>query len=86
MPDKVGLIRSWGVRVTGRRSGGGWEAHAIHREDNHPSAVVFEDGSYWDPWLPDGRAISLYDLGVELGIFRTWLDALKHLGAQYGAP
>jgi hypothetical protein len=86
IPDPVGLVRSWGVRITGRRSGGGWEAHAIGREDRHPSAVVYDEGAYWDPWRADGRAISLFDLGVELGIFSSWREALKHLGAIYAAP
>lgn len=83
--DKVGLARSWGLRVTTKRSGPDCLAcHAIGRPDAHPSGIFnVETGVYWDAWI--GKGMSLLDVGVSLGIYADWRDALADLGARYVA-
>lgn len=86
IPDKVGLVRSWGVRVAGRPSPKGWvPVHAIGRDDTNPSAAVHqESGSYVD--LGSGLRLSLFDLGVQMGVYHDWRDAASDLEARYGRP
>lgn len=83
--DKIGLAESWGLRVATRRPNqAGWcQCHAIGREDRNPSASISaESGRYWEP---GERTISLFELGVRLGVYLDWRDAVSDLGAIYGA-
>ena len=79
IPDKVGLARSWGLRIAGRPNERGWTpAHGIGRPDNHPSAAIHRDtGAFVD--LGTGERLSFYDLGVRLGVFHDFRDALQQL-------
>lgn len=83
IPDKVGLVRSWGLRLTGRGAGrGALECRAIDREDQEPSAIFNpESGRYWDPWV--GKAIGIFELGARLGVYGDWRDAVRDLGARF---
>lgn len=82
IPDKLGLVASWGVRVASRPNHVGWAScHAIDREDRTPSAAVSATtGRYWEP---GERTISLFELGVRLGIYLDWRDAVADLGERY---
>jgi len=83
IPNKLDLVHSWGVRLTGRPNAKGWApCHAIDREDIHPSAAVHEaSGSYVDHG--SGVKLSLFDLGASLGIYTDWKDAINQLGEQH---
>lgn len=83
--DKASLVASWGLRLAGSKiSASGWvECHAIDREDRNPSASFCPDrGLYWQPDY--AKPISLFDLGVALGAYATWQDAVSDLGARFG--
>jgi hypothetical protein len=85
IPDKVALAESWGLRVATRRpNAAGWvSCHAAGREDRNPSASLSaETGRYWEPGC---RTVSLFDLAVSLGIYLSFADAVRDLGARYGA-
>lgn len=77
--DKIGLARSWGVRVTGRVSPTGWaECHAIDRPDDKPSAAIHrETGIYTD--RGSGVSMSLFDLQVATGHAHDFDDARARL-------
>ena len=83
IPDKLALVRSWGVRFTGRAGPSGWApCHAVDRPDDHPSAAVHAStGTYCD--LGSGVRLSLFDLAVTLGVYRDFHDAVSDLGATY---
>jgi hypothetical protein len=85
--ERLGLAKDWGLRVAAgaRPRHNGWiSCKAIDREDAHPSAGFnVLTGVYGEPF---GRTLSLFDLAVALGQYRTWQDACNDLGARYGAP
>lgn len=82
--DKIALVRSWGLRITGKRpTCKGWvSCRSIHRPDKHPSCG-FHTGSgyYCEP--AERLRLSLFDVGVALGVFRCWTEACNTLGAIY---
>lgn len=83
--DKVALAESWGLRVATRHPNhAGWcSCHAIGREDRTPSAAISATtGRYWEP---AERTISLFELGVRLGMYSDWRDAIADLGARFHA-
>lgn len=85
IPDKIGLVRQWGLRVASDRpNGAGWcPCHAIGREDRTPSASVSATtGRYWEPGEP---MIGLFELGVRLGVYLDFRDAVTDLGSRYRA-
>lgn len=85
IPDKVSLVRSWGLRVLDSGAGGsGWlKCHAVDREDARPSAGFNPaTGYYCEPGA--NRRLGIFDLGVALGRFRDWKEACNCLGHQYG--
>jgi hypothetical protein len=85
IPDPVALAASWGLRIASyRRNGAGWcQCHAVGREDRTPSASISADtGRYWEP---GERTISLFELGVRLGLYLDWKDAVADLGRRFGA-
>ncbi len=85
IPDKVGLLESWGVRVVSRRpSSKGWyTARSIFREDKHPSASVNEFGDYWEPDMASG-CMSIFQVAVALGLYRSFPEAVDGIGLQFG--
>lgn len=83
--DKIAVAESWGLRVASRRPNhAGWcPCHAISREDRSPSASISaESGRYWEP---GEKAIGLFELGVRLGVYLDWRDAVADLGRRFGA-
>lgn len=83
--DKISLVEQWGLRVASRQPNhAGWcPCHAIGREDRNPSASVSpSSGRYWEP---GEQTIGLFELGVRLGIYLDWRDAVADLGRQFGA-
>lgn len=75
----------WGLRVASRQPNhAGWcQCHAIGREDRNPSASVSpSSGSYWEP---GEKTIGIFELGVRLGVYLDWRDAVADLGRQFGA-
>jgi hypothetical protein len=82
--DKISLASSWGLRVASGPNHAGWcRCHAVGREDRTPSASISaESGRYWEP---GARSIGLFDLGVQLGVYADWRDAVADLGARFGA-
>jgi Bifunctional DNA primase/polymerase, N-terminal len=83
--DKIGVARSWGLKTTGRPSKRGWQpCHAIGRKDERASAAIhIETGHYVD--MGSGIRMSIFDVGVALGIYRTWQDAITDLGLTYAS-
>lgn len=70
---KLDLARSWGLRAArSPPNPNGWMGcHALRREDQMPSASFhYADGVYQD--RKDGRTISFFDVGAELGAFDSW--------------
>jgi hypothetical protein len=85
IPDFVALAELWGVRFASREPNhAGWCAcHCISRPDRHPSASFSPvSGAYWEPGLP--KPISFFQLGVELGKYRDFHDAVMTLGEAFG--
>lgn len=80
---KLFLAKSWGLRLTGRRTKKGWhECHALGREDRRPSAGFEpESGVYSEPHI---TKMSFFDLAVRLGAYQSWQDAVNSLGQAYG--
>ena len=84
IPDKIVLVRSWGLSVaSGRHAASGWlRCHAIDRDDNNPSASIHaESGWFSEPHTKE--SLSLFDLAARLGAFRDWQEAKEALGEQY---
>lgn len=83
IPDKVEVARRWGLRVAGREGANGFiPCHAIGREDRVPSAGIHAaTGTYAEPGA--GLTLSLFDLGVALGQYRDFRDAVNDLGANH---
>jgi hypothetical protein len=82
--DKIALARSWGLSFASERpNASGWcPVHAIDREDRNPSASFHvESGRYWEA---EGGSIGLFELGVRLGRYRDWRDAMADLGERFG--
>ncbi len=81
--NPVDVLRGWGVRVCpGNPSPTGWlDCRSIYREDRNPSARVSARGSYWEPGMP--KPLSLFDVGVELGLFASWKECKDHLAELY---
>lgn len=82
--DKVSIAESWGLRVASRRmTHSGWiECHALDRPDKNPSAAIHpETGTFVD--RGNGLRLSFFDLGVALGQFHDWRDALHQLGDRF---
>jgi hypothetical protein len=85
IPDKVALVRSWGVRVVGDKpSPRGWiVTRSIFREDNHPSAAVNLLGDYWEP-LYGSHCLSIFQLAVVLGLYPSFTEAVDGIGYDHG--
>lgn len=84
--DVVGLVRSWGVRVSSSKpnSKGWWQCHSIRREDSNPSAGINERlKCYVD--LQSRERLGLFSLAVARGVFGSVSEACNHLGERYGA-
>lgn len=82
--DKAALAESWGLRIASRKPNmNGWmSCHAVGREDRTPSASFSADnGTYHD--CRDAESVSLFDLGVMLGQFATWQDAMRWCESAY---
>jgi hypothetical protein len=82
--DKVGLARSWGLRVVGRPSERGWQpCHAFDRPDSTPSAAIHvQTGCYVDRG-GEGRTLAYPDLMAAMGQAHDWKDALERLAQRY---
>jgi hypothetical protein len=80
--DVPSLVRSWGVRIAGPPSAKGWmPVHAIGREDRNPSAAIHaESGFYIDH--KDSTRMTLVELGINLGIYTDWREAIRELRAR----
>ncbi len=76
----VELYKSWGVKFT-RANGTKAECHAIDREDNRASAVVFLDnGRYHDSG--GGKDCDPFDLMILCGRAADSRDALEKLAKE----
>lgn len=77
--DVAALVRTWGVRTTGRVTDKGWiECHAIDRPDKAPSAGInMRTGFYLDQG--SGLKLGLFDLGVAMGAYGTAREAYDDL-------
>jgi hypothetical protein len=86
IPDPLEVLAGWGVRVVGGPTpGSDWvAARSIYREDRHPSASVsHRTGCYKEP---GAKALSIFDLGVALGVYPDLCHAIDDLGRRFGAP
>lgn len=81
--DKIALAKSWGVRfATERPNASGWcSVHRIDREDRDPSASFHPGrGMYWEP---GEKTIGLFTLGVRMGQYLSFRDAVNGLGDRF---
>jgi hypothetical protein len=84
IPDKAALAAAWGLRLASRTPNrAGWlPCHALDRDDEVPSATFHAaTGVYFEH--REGVKLSLLDLGVALGRYGSWLDALADLGDRF---
>jgi hypothetical protein len=58
--------------------------HAIGREDHTPSAQFNPQSGVYVDFGGSQDRLSFYDLGVRLGAFPTWFDALAPLAKFAG--
>jgi hypothetical protein len=75
--DKIRLAREWGLRFTrDTPNHDGWcDCRAIDRTDRNRSAGFnARTGVYRD--ASTGQVLSLFDLGVALGAFSNWTEAV----------
>jgi hypothetical protein len=75
--DKAAVARSWGLRVTSKtpNPNGWYSCRAIGRDDSNPSASFHGDaGIYVD--MKTMESIGFFELGVRLGEFQFWADAV----------
>lgn len=89
MADKIAVVRGWGLRFAEMhpRAVKGWiDVHAIGREDNVPSAGFDASTGVYHEFGGEGRGISIFDLAVELGAFRTWTEARQYLHDKFVTP
>lgn len=87
MDDKAATAAAWGLRFAsvGPNASGWMRCHAVDREDSTPSCAFHaESGVYKD--FGSGATLSLFDLAVALGAFKTWCDALRWSEAKYLIP
>ena len=85
--DKLSLAESWGLRTSsGSPNQNGWiSCRAVGREDRNPSASFSpQTGAYHD--CRESKTMSLFDLGVALGQFSTWQDAMRWCEEKYARP
>lgn len=77
--DPISVASDWGLRLAGgRANSAGWVRFYRDDDDRNPSASVHRTtGQYWDNRI--GQAISLFDLGVKLGVYETAYDCLCDL-------
>lgn len=88
IPNKVELVRSWGLDFVTLETSTGWlPVFAPGRESRShsktPSGSFHVDSGVCIDHA-EGRTLSLLDIGVELGVFDSWLTALNHLGQKFG--
>jgi hypothetical protein len=89
IPDKIGVIQSWGrIEFTGRRRApDAEECHAWERKDSDPSAMVNVDtGRYFSPWIGEGtghRSLGFFELAVALGVYGDFHSAVHDLGRRH---
>ncbi len=78
--QKLELARGWGLRLASDRvNPAGWiSCHAVGRPDRHPSAGFHPESGYYSE--VEACRMNLFDLGVALGAYATWLDCLNDLG------
>lgn len=81
--DKGEVARQWGLRIAGKPTEKGWQpCHAVGRKDRTPSAALhLASGIYVDQG--SGIRMSFLDLGVAMGVYGDWQDALHDLGSKY---
>ncbi len=85
-PDKVSLTRSWGVKFASRLGNRAWApCHSVDREDIHPSAAINRQSGYYVD-RGSGLKLSLFDLGVRLGVFRDRREAFQTLAQGRSRP
>lgn len=89
IPSPVEELQRAGLRVPrGLFNRDGWrECHSIYREDHNPSAMVSERGQYWEDGLAGPKVhkctLGFFDALTELGRYRSFSDAVRHLGSIY---
>lgn len=80
--DKISLAREWGVNVIDG-SGPYLKCHSLGKTDSTPNATINrQTGSYRD--FSTGESYTLFELGVRLGRFATWVECKIALGERYG--
>lgn len=86
LPHLESIVSGWGVKLTGKRTQAGWlQCHAIDREDDNPSAGINVKTGAYNDFGGDGKAISVFDLAIKLGIYPDFNAAVNGLGERYGA-
>lgn len=83
IPDKIAIAREWGVNVI---DGGGpyLKCHSLGKTDSTPNASISRGtGLYTD--FSTGERYTLFELGVRLGHFATWVECKIALAERFGA-
>lgn len=77
------IAAGWGLKLTEKVQKGWRVCHAVGRKDSTPSAGLnVESGVYRDFSGPIEE--SFFDLGVRLGIYTAWQEAVNDLGERFG--
>ena len=86
--DKASLARSWGLDFVTTKTTSGWlpafvPGRELRGHSRSPSGSFhLETGILRDH--SNGGTMSLFDVGVALGVFNTWIEALNWCGARFG--
>jgi hypothetical protein len=84
--DKIAVAQAWGLRFASTRPNpSGWcSCHRIGRDDRTPSASFHaESGRYWEA---DAGSIGFFEVGVRLGHYLDWREAVADLGERHHVP
>lgn len=83
IPDKLGLLKSWGLRVAGQKPNpSGWlYCYRPFGDDRHPSASVRPDTG--QIWIAGVGTLSFIDAAVALRAFPDAESALRQLSETY---
>lgn len=83
IPDKLAVAREWGVKVC--EGGGAYvRCHSLGKTDSTPNATISRSSGHFKDFST-GEAYTLFELGVRLGHFATWVECKIALAERFGA-
>ena len=86
-PHLATLAAEWNIELTGKIRDGWMECRAFDRVDNVPSAAIHQETLvYKDLGRGPEKAISIFDLAIQVGAYRDFPSAVNGLGERFNAP